>query len=61
MATYSLIDETPLGEQLDNWCLTTLKPSLRLPVPCTSLLTLVTSSRGLSKTRTPTATQTFLL
>lgn len=56
-----LVYETSLRDEFDDGCLTAFKPSLWLAIPCACLLTFMTPSRGLSKTRAPSATQTFLL
>ena len=56
-----LVDETRLREALHNGCLTTLEASFWLAIPCASLLTLVTAAGCLSKTRTATTTESFLL
>lgn len=58
---YALVHEASLREELDDGCLTTFEASLGLAISCTRLLTLVTTTRGLTKTRAATATKSFLL
>ena len=61
MEVDSLVHEADLGETLDDGRLAALKACLRLTIACSRLLTLVTATRGLTKTGATTATKTFLL
>ena len=61
LQVYARVHKTSLGEELDNRCLTTLEACLRLSVPSTRLLTLMATTRGLTKTGATATTETFLL
>ena len=61
MQVYALVEEATLRDTLRDRRLSTLEARSRLAIASTRLLTLVTTTRGLTQTRAATTTQSLLL